>query len=351
MLLLLSGAFAWSFDPCPVCGGKVTSVDRVRDDLGKPSKNIEIWNRSMCANGLIGGALVCTKCWLCSYFYEEDWKRMSELRDSFVPPIDKAIHDFPLGTVIASYERKFAGTDLTDSLELEWDESKYPRYREYCKKHGLVMEFEGGTATDILKNIAIPDIEQPRPVEMGFTKGVSLVVKTKPKALYEKPLPPKRPIELRTAKADYLRSAETLRIRYINELLEMLKKAETQSDDLAADNVKRELKSLTLPKESDTKELTKLLIGKWKPLRDRSAPFYRDNGTKSYRLNVDDEVVVQWHVEGNEVVESWRYNDEIVTRRSLIILLNTTRFVYVIEDKLLGGYVNSEARIIESKRR
>lgn len=352
VLMLINEVSAWALDSCPVCGGKVTTVEKLKDDLGKPSRNIEIWNRSMCANLLLGGALVCTKCWLCSYFYEEDWKRMSELRDSFIPPVDKAIHDFPLGTVNATYERRFAGADLTDSMEFSWDgsEDHLSAYKDYCKAHGLLIQLHrrsgfSGEVFDVTDDISLrhyaPQLEDDIPV----------TVKTKPTALYEKPLPPKRPTELRTAKAEYLHSAETLRIRYIDELLEMLKIAETKSDDLAANNVKRELKSLMLPKESDAKELTKLLIGKWKPLRDRSAPFYRDNGTKSYRLNVDDDVVVQWHVEGNEVVEAWRHNDEIVTRRSLIILLNATRFVYVVENELLGGDVSSEERIVEKKRR
>ena len=32
---------------------------------------------------------------------------MSEFRDSFIPPIDKAIHDFPLGTVEATFDSVF----------------------------------------------------------------------------------------------------------------------------------------------------------------------------------------------------------------------------------------------------
>ena len=352
ILLLTIGAPAWSFDPCPVCGGKVTNVERLKDDLGKPSRNIEIWNRSMCANLLLGGALVCTKCWLCSYFYEEDWKRMSELRDSFIPPIDKAIHDFPLGTVEATYDRRFAVTDLTDSMEFGWDgsEDHLSAYKDYCKQHGLFIQLQRSSGYsdkvfDVTDDISLRH-HAPR-----LADEIDVTVRAKPKALYEKALPPKRPLELRTAKAEYLRSAETLRIRYVDELLGMLKKAETKSDDLAANNVKRELKSLMLPKESDAKELTKLLIGKWKPLSDRSAPFYRDNGTKSYRLNVDDEVAVQWHIEGNELVEALRYNDEIVTRRSLIILLTTTRFVYVTENESIGDDVCFEERIVEKKRR
>ena len=305
---------------------------------------------------MLGGAVICSRCWMGNSWFEEKWERGSSLPDTFIPPFDKSLRDFPAPSADAEYIRVFDGMKMSDSREMSWDEgniARYDRYLEYAKEHGLMMDLRGALSpagsSDTV--VALTGEKKVNLADVRFYGDVFLIVQAKPKVLYEKPLPPRRPVELRTAKAEFLRSAEVLRTRYINELLEMLKKAETQSDDLAADNVKRELKSLALPKESDAKELTKLLIGKWKPLRDRSAPFYRDNGTRSYRLNVDDEVVVQWHVEGNEVVESWRYNDEIVTRRSLIILLNTTRFVYVVEAELLGGDVNSEARIIESKRR
>ena len=39
---------------CPVCGGAVVAVEQVQDDVSKPSRNIAVWNRSICGNELFG---------------------------------------------------------------------------------------------------------------------------------------------------------------------------------------------------------------------------------------------------------------------------------------------------------
>jgi len=356
VFLLVSSVSALAYDPCPVCGGRVVIVDKLKDDLSKPSRNIEIWNRSMCANLLLGGALACTRCWMCSYWFEEKWKRMSEVPDSFIPPLSKAVHDFPVAADEASYSREFEGTTLTDSLLVAWDESKYAGYREYCKKHDLVMGLRGGTAHDILKYIPITGEGRPNPSEMGFTEMVSLVVTTKPRVLYEKALPPKRPVELRTAKSEYLRAGEALRTRYINELLQMMKKADSANDDLAEGTLGRELKTLALSKDSDTKELTKLLIGKWKSNNGYS-PICRRESSWNWGLEEDKSDSAAWHIEGNELVETYPKrddSDEVTTRRYPILLLNKTQFL-CLEENEFDGFVMRKVlsweRIPEAKRR
>jgi hypothetical protein len=307
-----------------------------------------------------GGAVICTRCWMGSSWYEESWKRGTGDPDTFIPPLAKELRNFPVKPDEAGYERLFDGASLTDYLELGWDESKFPAYREYCKKHDLIMELQGGTARDILKRIVIPDIEQPQPLEMGFTGHLSLIVKTKPKVLYAKPLPPKRPLELRTAKAEYRRSSEALRNRYVNELLQMLKRAGKNSDDLAKRAVVSELMTMALPKESDANEITKLLIGKWRGDRKSDntwGPVIRRERVWNQGYQVDEAESAPWHVEGNQLIQSYPKREDsgdIRTDRYTIILLNKSQLVCVQEresDEEVPRSVESWEKIQETKHR
>ena len=312
------------------------------------------------------GAVICTRCWMGSRWDEESWKRGTRDLDTFVPPLAKEIRNFPAKPDDPAYCRLFDGANLTDYLEFDWDDSHFARhaaFREYCKKHDLIMEMHGDTADSFFgKTVVVTDIEQAKPSEMGLIWPVSLVVKTKPKALYAKPLPPKRPVELRTAKAKYEQGREALRDQYVGKLLEMLKQTEHRekgvryTDNLAADAVKRELRSMVLPKDSDAKELTKLLIGKWKS-EIGYADIWRGDGTWNWGLKENKEESAPWRVEGNELVETYpkqEDSDEITSRRFPIILLNKTQLVYLEETEFKGEVsrtVVSWERIPETKRR
>lgn len=361
VLLLFSVVPALADDPCPVCGGRVTGLHKVKDDRSREPKNYDFFNRSICGmmDMMNAGAVICTRCWMGSRWDEESWKRGTRELDTFVPPLAKEIRNFPAKPDDPAYCRLFEGANLTDFLEFEWDDSHVTRFagfREYCKKHDLIMEMHGETAENSFgKTVVVTDIEQAKPSEMGFTWHVSLVVKTKPKALYAKPLPPKRPVELRTSKAEYLRSAETLRIRYVNELLQMMKKADKANDDLAEAAVGRELKAMSLPKDSDPKELKRLLMGKWQS--KTYAPIWRGDGVWNWGLKENKEESAPWRVEGNELVETYpkrENDDEILTRRFTILLLNKAHFIYLEESKTedyVLYYVQSWERVPETKRR
>ena len=331
-LLLLCGARAWSLDPCPICGGKVTTSESVKDDLRNPSRNLEIWNRSMCAMLPPDGSLVCTRCWFLNKWDENVWRRSSHLPDTFFRPLSKPIRDFPVpaGVMWACYDQQFEGDKLTESLTF-WSEDSEPLiagYTDYGKKHNQVIEFYRAPS-------------QP--------KEVAISVTAQPMIVFEKPLPPKRPAKLKAAKNEYLRSAVTLRTEYINKLVEMLKKAEAENDDLARDNVKRELKIMTLPKDSDTKALSKLLIGKWKQ-QGEHRPFYRYDGMWSLEPKPGSPNAVLWSIEGNELLQTYPGAENPAPRRAVIILLTGTRFVYVEKDDPVNTVV-CEERVAETKRR
>lgn len=371
VLLLFGRIEAAAFDPCPVCGGKVIALDNAKDDRKKSAKNDEFFPRSTCgvAYSLLGGAIICSRCWIGSRWFEEEWTRASELRGSFTPPLEKSLHDFPVPSgeeAYAAYCRRFDGMKLTDSVEMEWNDTtagSFARYREYCKQHGLVMELRGQTKHPKIlwkeDAFVVTDKERIDLSEMEFVRTVSLVVKAEPKVLYEKPLPPKRPLELRAAKAEYARSAETLRMRYINELLQMRQKASKNNDDLAGRAVEGEWMKLALPKESNAKELTKLLIGKWKAdgkSENSWGPIVFREGIWNQGYEVNQAESAPWHVEGNQLLYSFPKQEDgsQTTRRLTIILLNTTHLVYVEEredDGEIRRNVESWERIPDKKRR
>ncbi len=366
MLLLLSGAPLRAYDPCPVCRGRVTDLDKVKDDRSKEPRNAEFFNRSICGmmDMLNAGSVICTRCWMGNRWDEQTWVRRSSQPSSFIPPMEKALREFPVPPEEGGFERQFDGQSVTDSIEMEWNEARFPGFREYCKKNNLVIELRGRTAKHYFgESIVVTDTPQPKPAEMGFTESVSIIVKAPPKELYAKPLPPKRPVELKTAKASYERERESLREQYIDRLLEMLKRADrrgkdgkTYTDFLAEKNVMRELRSMVLPENSDAKELAALLIGKWKSKKGY-APIWRSEKVWGVGLTAGRDPVGSWRVERNKLMitgEKLRENDEEVTNSYLIILVNKKRLVCLWEwdpDGEVRYDIESWERIPEVRRR
>ena len=339
LLLIFGTTDVIAYDPCPVCGGKVTALENIKDDLRKPSKNDYFFNRSHCGGWMLEGAVICTRCWIANRWYEEKWERGSSLPDTFIPPLDKSIRDFPALSAKGEYMRVFEGVKMSDSREIYWDEAnaaRLDRYLAYAKEHDLMMELHGALSPAGSYNAvtALTGEKKVNPAEVRFYGDVYLIVQAKPKVLYEKPLPPRRPVELRTAKAEYLRSAEALRTRYVNELLQMLRKAEKENDGVAKTALGRELKAAAVPKDSDTKELTKLLMGTWKS--KTYAPIWRGDGVWHWGLKEEKEESAPWRVEGNELLQTYpkrEGSDEIMTRRFTILLLTKTQFLYLEESK------------------
>jgi hypothetical protein len=82
---------------CADCGGTLAKVGAVHDDTEKPSKNLKVWNRSICGNPFYGpDSVICTDCWLSYSELLDRWERSSALPDSFRRPLSKAIRDCPL---------------------------------------------------------------------------------------------------------------------------------------------------------------------------------------------------------------------------------------------------------------
>jgi len=119
---------------CPLCGGRLVKAVSVKDDTNKPSKNMEIWNRSICLNPRYNDeAVICTQCWLSfSPGWSEAWERCSELPDSFRYPLSETLRHFPVPVESGAYTQRFiAGqtNDTTHVLPLPGGSGKETKWR------------------------------------------------------------------------------------------------------------------------------------------------------------------------------------------------------------------------------
>ena len=139
-------------DPCPVCGGELTTVGKVKDDPSNPNKNQWVWPISKdCGLQLIDeNSPICKRCWFVSYSAYSDspawWIRTSEQPDSFLSPLSQAIRNFPVPSGSASYKQRFIDGKRTDSLFFRCKNSTkmIAKFRGYSTKHQLsisVVEF------------------------------------------------------------------------------------------------------------------------------------------------------------------------------------------------------------------
>jgi hypothetical protein len=123
------------------------------------------------------------------------------------------------------------------------------------------------------------------------------------------------------AKAEYEQSSprdEAARARYVTRLAQLVdqrvqaywKTGERDAEYTSlAENMNAELKNNPLPKDSDSKRLTQLLIGKWQS--PRHTYLFKANG--KYGME-DGPMDTSWKLSGNQLIEG--------TSRGTIILLN-----------------------------
>src|ERR1043166_7317953 len=127
---------------CPICGRQTVDVTTQQDDLSKPSVNLCVWNRSMCANEFYGkGSLICPHD---HYAYEaqlKTWNKSVQDRDAFPLPLHPSIYSFPLPPTpqILSrvvYSQTFASLSSVEHSVLFWcktDDAFFKQLEEYSK--------------------------------------------------------------------------------------------------------------------------------------------------------------------------------------------------------------------------
>lgn len=147
-ILLLSGILPGrTNETCLHCGGQLAKVGTVKDDITKPSKNINVWNRSICANPFYGDdSIICTQCWLAHSTRFQRWERSSEVPASFHRPLSTVIRDFPIPSAkdiksLVVYSQQISGTQVTESVVFWCTDSNslISSFRAYASKHSLSL--------------------------------------------------------------------------------------------------------------------------------------------------------------------------------------------------------------------
>ncbi len=132
---------------CPICGGRLVKTAAITDDRNAASRNLCVWNRSVCANMLHGpDSVICTHCWHARSERVDKWERASESIAVFQKPLSPAIRYVPVPPADAIRSRvvftqTYDKMKFTESLSF-WcvnDESLLTRIRDYCKTARLMF--------------------------------------------------------------------------------------------------------------------------------------------------------------------------------------------------------------------
>jgi len=164
----------YALPDCPVCGTETLLVSEQNDDTSKPSRNISVWNRSMCGSSMFkGDSSICPKD---HYAFDASmmkwWILALENKDGFALPLEKAVYDFPVTEKANSrvvYYQHFINKDtVRHSLHFwcETDHSYFQVIREYAKKSGLNLEIEvdrrENRSTVMVETLSMKELNAPR---------------------------------------------------------------------------------------------------------------------------------------------------------------------------------------------
>ena len=165
-LYLLAGLFLLPLaaaEPCPVCGGELTTVGKVEDDPSKPNKNQWVW-RNACGLQLIDkDSPICKRCWFASDSGTPAWwMRSSELPDSFLVPFSVAIRNFPVPAKSASYDQLFVEGVRTEFINIRCENSPelIAKFRTYCKDNKLSIDVLELNADEVFVQIEPEEAQQ-----------------------------------------------------------------------------------------------------------------------------------------------------------------------------------------------
>jgi hypothetical protein len=148
IIAISSGIAISATDLCPVCHGAVVEVTKQKDDLSKPSKNMDVWNRSSCGNPFSGdGSYICMKDGYAFVVSLNTWNLSLSDRDGFALPLAKSIRSFPLPSKSkypdnAVYSQEFKSLkSVTHALQL-WclkDPQYFKTIKAYAKRNELSL--------------------------------------------------------------------------------------------------------------------------------------------------------------------------------------------------------------------
>jgi len=135
----------YAAEACPLCGGDLIRVGDVVDDRSKPSRNLCVWNRSICGNYFYeDDSKICKQCW---HSYNEKmkrWEMSSEQVDAFRQPLTTDITNVPLPTAkditsLVVYSQKISDGNVKESVGFWCNNNDDYRVRltKYTSDHAL----------------------------------------------------------------------------------------------------------------------------------------------------------------------------------------------------------------------
>lgn len=144
--------------------------------------------------------------------------------------------------------------------------------------------------------------------------------------------------DFEAARAEYEQANprdEAARLRYVNKLAQLTEQGingqwrarrDSPEHNKLADAINAELKKHPMPRDSDSKKLSQLLVGKWRS--PRRVYVFRSNGKWG---NEDGPVDTNWRVQGNQIV----WGEGKTASRSTIILLSPEYLIYTDRGEVL----------------
>ena len=130
---------------CPFCKLKTIEISTIHDDINIPSKNLCVWNRSMCGNlSYPNNSNICGKCWFSYNSSLKLWEKSVEDKKAFVNPLSNEIENIPLPDIASIksrvvYTKEFKDGKISEKLAF-WCKISggYVNIlKEYCLKNKI----------------------------------------------------------------------------------------------------------------------------------------------------------------------------------------------------------------------
>jgi hypothetical protein len=82
---------------CPLCGGRLVTVDGASFASDEPSKNLAVWNGSYHGvQGFRNDSPICSRCYAALREDDIRWVRATEFPETFLIPLERAILHVPM---------------------------------------------------------------------------------------------------------------------------------------------------------------------------------------------------------------------------------------------------------------
>ncbi|EDM25985.1 hypothetical protein LNTAR_19347 [Lentisphaera araneosa HTCC2155] len=129
---------------CIACKEICSQTIDIKDDISKPSKNITIWNRSMCPNFHSYG-FICPKDFYAYSSYEKQWNLSTVNKDAFTIKLNSSIYNVPIPkqTInLVVYDQTITKKKKNESLcfWIKIDETYIQEIKKYCQQNDLTLK-------------------------------------------------------------------------------------------------------------------------------------------------------------------------------------------------------------------